>query len=124
MNQENSDGQPKGQFRVVIDREANDALESYVAKLNRDNDTSKVSKSDLANFIFQRIDDLLGDADIADIRAKYFDAKKAIEVILKGGATLPGEIHEALLKHCGIKPATKEKRAKKLSTPKLVDNVS
>lgn len=124
MNKENNESQPKEQFRVVIDREANDALESFVAKLNTDSDTSKVSRSDIANFFFQRIDDLVTDAEIADIRAKYFDAKKAIEGILKGGAGLPGEIQEALLKHCGIKPATKEKRAKKLSTPKLVDNVS
>lgn len=122
MKDEIQKPQPKEQFRVVIDREANDALENIVAKLNQEPGAHKLSKSDVANFVLQRIEEMLGEAEIADIRATYFDPKIALEGILKNGNSLPEEIENALLKHCGIKPTTKEKRAKKISTPKLVDN--
>ncbi len=112
----------KEQFRVVLDRDANEALESFVARLNQEENVAKVSKSDVANFVLQRISDLLGDPEIADIRATYFDAKTALEGILKNKETLPEEIQAALLKHCGIKATPKEKRSKKISTPQLVDN--
>ena len=127
MKSDKVDLQPKEQFRVVINREANEAVEAFVAKLSQDGDSWKVSKSDLANYLFSSLESLLSDSHIAEIRARYFDAKKALEGILKGagsGEELPQNLRDALLKHCGIKPATKEKRAKKLSTPKLVENAS
>lgn len=68
----------------------------------------------------------MGAAEVGEIRAIFFDARKALEVILKGATSpedLPEDLRDALLKHCGIRPATKEKKSK-LSTPKLVDNVS
>ena len=124
MSSEKSDLQPKEQFRVVINREANEAIEAFLEKFSKDGDASKVTKSDLANYIFTSIESLISDTQIAEIRALYFDPKKALEGILKGagsGEDLPEDLREALLKHCGIKPATKEKRSKKLSTAH-VDN--
>lgn len=126
MNQEKSDVQPKEQFRVVINREANEALEAFVKEIASVNETSKISKSDVANYIFCRLGKVLGASEIEEMRSLFFDAKKALEGILKGVTSseeLPEELRDALLKHCGIKSAPKEKRQKKLSTPKLVESV-
>jgi len=127
MNQEKPESQSKEQFRVVINREANEALEAFVVQVNAGGETFKVAKSDLANYVFSHLNDLLNANAVAEIRAIYFDAKKALEGILKGstdGSDLPQELREALLKHCGIKSSAREKRPKKLSTPRLVDNPS
>lgn len=124
MNSENPGSQPKEQFRVVINRESNEAIERFLVSVNDDGNSTKVTKSDLANFLFERLNEILTDADIAEIRRRFFDAKKALEGILKNGEDLPAHLREAVLKHCGINPTTKEKRPKKVSTPKLVDNNS
>lgn len=124
MNQEKSEHQPKEQFRVVINREANEAIEKFAEALAQGNDSSKITKSDLANYVFCRLERFLGAPEISEIRSIFFDAKKALESILKGtgsGDELPQELREVLLKHCGIKSATKEKRPKK-STSHSVDN--
>ena len=122
MSSEKSDVQPKEQFRVVINREANEAIEAFVEKLSQGGNTWKITKSDLANYLFTSLENLIDDSHIAEIRARYFDAKKALEGILKGAGTgdeLPENLREAVLKHCGIKPGTREKRPKKLSTVNL-----
>ncbi len=116
MNQEKSERQPREQFRVVINREANEALERFVETIADGSESAKISKCDLANYVFCRLGKLLGAAEIGEIRSLFFDAKKALEVILKGANNseeLPEDLREALLKHCGIKPALKEKRPKK-----------
>jgi len=120
MPNEETNQQSKEQFRVVIDREANQTLEHFVAQMNNETEASKVTKSDIANYVFSRLNDLLPASEIVEIRARYFDARKALEGILKGagsGEELPQNLREAVLKHCGIKPTTKEKRTKKLCTP-------
>src|ERR1035437_4211361 len=99
MSSEKSDLQPKEQFRVVINREANEAIEAFLEKFSKDGDASKVTKSDLANYIFTSIESLISDTQIAEIRALYFDPKKALEGILKGagsGEDLPEDLREAL----------------------------
>lgn len=126
MNQERPEAQTKEQFRVVINREANESLEAFVGTLTDGNESSKITKSDLANYIFCRLERFLGAVEISEIRSIYFDAKKALEGILKGaggGDELPEELRQALLKHCGIKAVTREKRPKK-STSSSVDNSS
>lgn len=124
MNQEKSELQAKEQFRVVINREANDALEAFVLDVNSGGDSTQISKSDLANYIFMNLKDLINSGSIDEIRALYFDAKKALEGILKGatkGKDLPENLRDAILKHCGIKSPMRERRTKKLST-EVVDN--
>jgi len=126
MNQDKSERQPKEQFRVVINRESNEALEKFVETLADGSESSKISKSDLANYVFCRIERFLGATEISEIRSIFFDAKKALESILKeanGSDELPDELRQALLKHCGIKANTKEKRPRK-STSSTVDNSS
>lgn len=125
MNQEKPEAQPKEQFRVVINREANEALEAFVTQVNAGGETTKITKSDLANYVFSHLEALLDGNAVTEIRAIYFDAKKALEGILKGatdGNDLPENFREALLKHCGIKATTRERRPKKLSTSDAVDN--
>jgi hypothetical protein len=122
MNQEKSEHQSKEQFRVVINREANEALEAFLGEVLNSGENSKVNKSDIANYVFCRLGKLLGATEIGEIRSLFFDAKKALEVILKGASSsdeLPEDLREALLKHCGIKRQPKEKAAKKLSTVDL-----
>ena len=83
MNQEKPTGQPKEQFRVVINREANESIEAFVENLTDGNESSKITKSDLANYVFCRLGKFLGATELSEIRAIYFDAKKALEGVLK-----------------------------------------
>lgn len=125
MNQEKPERQPKEQFRVVINRDANESIEAFIENLTDGNESSKITKSDLANYVFCRLEKFLGATELSEIRSIYFDVRKALEGVLKEAASseeLPEELRQAILKHYGIKPATREKKQPKLSTVAAVDN--
>jgi hypothetical protein len=63
MNQEKPKRQPKEQFRVVITREANEALERFISQLADDDSSIRITKSELANYLFVRLKELLDEAD-------------------------------------------------------------
>ena len=60
MSQEKSELQFKEQFRVVINREANEAIEAFIAEVASGSESSRISKSDVANYVFCRLGKLLG----------------------------------------------------------------
>lgn len=125
MNSENPNSKSKEQFRVVINRESNEALEAFLTVLEDGNESAKITKSDLANYVFCRLEKFLTQANVSEIKALYFDPKKALEGILKGasdGQELPEELCSAILKHYGLKPSAAERRPRKVSTSQDVDN--
>lgn len=115
----------KEQFRVVINRDANEALESFISML-KDGSSSNITKSDLANYLFKRLDEYLGESEILEIRSLHFDTTQALKALIKqaeNGGELPDTLRELLLKNSGIKSSPKEKRPKRLSTVSAVDNL-
>lgn len=126
MSMEKSGAQEKEQFRVVINRDANEALEAFIGRLKEGSGSSNITKSDLANYLFQRLDEYLGESEILEIKSLHFDTTQALKALIRqaqNGGDLPDTLREMLLKSCGIKSAPKEKKPKRLSTVSAVDNL-
>lgn len=114
------------QFRVVINREANDHLELAVAKVCRGFEAGAVTRTDLANYVFRNLAKLLSDADYRALRTLHFDEKKVLGSILKSENELPEEIRKALRDYYGLAEFAKKRTlraASELSTEKCVDNL-
>ena len=78
-----SDVLPKEVFRVVVSREANDATDAVLTKVNADWEAGKVTKPQLVSFILQRFQAKLSEKDIQEIRSHYFDKVVYLEGLLK-----------------------------------------
>ena len=87
-------------------------LEAVVEKINSGFDGGLVTRSDIANYLFARLEQLVSDADIKAIRGLHFDEKKVLTSILRGQNDLPEEIKKALRAHCGIFEKEKKKISK------------
>ncbi len=83
MSSEKSDTLFKEIFRVVVTREANDATEIVLSKVNADWDAGKVTKPQLVSFILQRFQTKLSEKDIQEIRSQHFDKVAYLEGLLK-----------------------------------------
>lgn len=112
-------------FRVVISKESNEALESAVSRCADGFDSGAITKSDIANYIFQNMGKFFSETDVKNIRAAHFDEKKVLGSILRTDTDLPEELKKAIRAHYGI-PDKEKKRtsraAAELSTEKAVDN--
>ncbi|MGE3759089.1 MAG: hypothetical protein AB7H97_15105 [Pseudobdellovibrionaceae bacterium] len=113
-------------FRVVISKEANEALESALGRCTDGFDTGAITKSEVANYVFQNLNRFFQDSDVKALRAANFDDKKVLSSILKTDDDLPDELKKAIRAHYGI--ADKEKKrairsAQDLSTDSAVDNL-
>ena len=109
------------QYRIVIEKEANDCLERTVAKANQGFEDGAVNRSGIANYVFQNLAKLLSDADLKAIRSLYFDDKKVLGSILKSDEDLPEELKRALREYYGISDGGKKRPlrvAPELSTEK------
>ena len=87
-----------------------------------------ITKSDLANFIFQNLENLLSDADYKKIRSLHFDDKKVLNDLLRKSDSandLPEEIKRAIREHYGLAEKDKKRSSKAendLSPGSAVDN--
>lgn len=111
------------QYRVVITKDANEGLESAIAKTNRGFDGCTLSRSDIANFVFKNLNRLLSDSDIKALRSLHFDDKKILHSIIKSDIELPEEVRRALREHFGVTDSGKRRplRSVELSTASDVD---
>lgn len=103
---------PKEQFRVVINKEANDSLEKIVTVVNSDFNCGEINKSNVAEWILSNFKGTLPKTDIKTIQEFYVDEKKMLQDLLKGstsaGKELPIEIRRALKEHYGFSTKTKK----------------
>ena len=97
------------QYRVVIDKEANQSLEAVAAKVNSGFDAGSVTRSDIANYVFMQLEKLISESDVKAIRTLHFNEKKVLASILRGQDDLPEEIKKALRAHYGILDKDKKK---------------
>lgn len=112
QNQEKTETQSKkakaseeDQYRVVISREANEALELMTKRTNDGFDGGEVTKSDIANFVFIRYAKEFPEADIKHLRHMYFDEKKVLRALLRKAGdqgALPEDLKRALREHYGL----------------------
>lgn len=115
----------RDQFRVVICADANKALEELVLNVNLGFDGGSVTKSDIANYVFQNLNKLISEADIRNIKSIHFDEKKVLGSLLRGEHDLPEDLRKAIRTHFGLNEKEKKKAvrvASDLSTEGNVDN--
>ncbi len=113
------------QFRVVINKDANAALEDFVAKVNAGFQGGQAARSDIANYVLSRLTTLLGDADIKVIQNSCFDDKEALASLSKSEDELPDVVKKAIREAYGLMEHQKKRTARssqELSTDKSVDN--
>lgn len=116
------------QFRVVIQKESNDALEELVRKTNEGFEGGEVTKSDVVNLLISNHAKSFSDSDIKNLRLLHFDEKKVLRALLRKAGDdgdLPSEIKKVLREHLGISDSSKRRISKgtlDLSTEKSVDN--
>lgn len=85
------------QYRLVINKEMNEILESLVFRTNDGFQGGEVSKSELANLLLQNAAKDFGDPEIRILRSRCFDEKKVLRAILRKSVD-DGEIPENLRK--------------------------
>ncbi|MGE3757575.1 MAG: hypothetical protein AB7H97_07460 [Pseudobdellovibrionaceae bacterium] len=100
-------------FRVVISKESNDSLEAVLGRCSEGFDSGTITKSDVANFVFQNLVKFFSDSDIKTHRAAHFDEKKVLGSILRNDDDLPEDLRKAIRAHFGI--ATHERDRKRSS---------
>lgn len=100
-------------YRVVITRESNEALESVFDRCVGGFDSGTITKSDVANYIFQNINKFFTDNDVKNLRAAHFNEKKVLGSILRTDADLPEELKKAIRAHYGIAGEKEKKRPNK-----------
>lgn len=83
MNSEKSDALSKELFRVVVSRDANEALEIVLSKVNAEWDAGKVTRPQLVSHILLRFQAKLSERDIQEIRSHHFDKVAYLESLLK-----------------------------------------
>lgn len=113
------------QFRVVINKDANAALEDFVTKVNSGFEGGQAVRSDIANYVLVRLRTLLDDADVKAIQNNCFDDKEALASLSKSENELPDVVKKAIREAYGLMEHQKKRTAKstqELSTDKPVDN--
>ncbi len=102
----------KGQYRVVISKDANKSLEEIVSLVNSDFSCGEITKSNVAEWILSNFNGSIPKADVKKIQESYIDEKKLLQDILKGSTNsdsdIPPEISRALKAHFGF--STKQKK--------------
>lgn len=118
------------QYRVVISKEANEALEELTRKTNNGFLGGEVTKSDVANLIFLNSLKSFSENDVKTLRNLHFDEHKMLKALLRGAnkeSDLPDEIRKALREHYGLNEQSKRRSHRaplEISTEKNVDNSS
>ncbi|OYZ24326.1 MAG: hypothetical protein B7Y39_01335 [Bdellovibrio sp. 28-41-41] len=116
------------QYRVVIQKESNDALEELVRRTNDGFEGGEVTKSDVVNLLISNHAKSFSDSEIKNLRLLHFDEKKVLRALLRKAGDdgdLPSEIKKVLREHLGISDSSKRRASKSafdLSTEKSVDN--
>ncbi|MBY0385862.1 hypothetical protein K2X05_11955 [bacterium] len=104
QNTENIKKMKKKEYhRVILTTDANGALEAFTQKLCDEFSFSSITKSDVANWLLERIEKKISTSEASEILESNFDETKALNELLKnhknGSGELPAEISQALKSH-------------------------
>lgn len=105
-------------YRVVISKESNDSLEAALSRCSDGFDSGAITKSDVANYVFQNLTKFFSDSDVKALRAAHFDEKKVLGSLLRNDDDLPEELRKAIRAHYGISEKEKKRsnRSVEIST--------
>lgn len=95
----NAETKTQTQFRVVVGKDASDALDGVVAIVNEGFTSGSVSRTDLASYLFKNAKRFIGKTELERIRNEFFDERLALEKLLRSSTTsgkLPDEIRKLL----------------------------
>ena len=112
---EEKDTKDKEQYRVVINKKANEVLEEIVENANEGFDAGMITKSDLAVYVFLNLRKFITEADIRNLRILHFDDRKVLSSLLKSSEDsngLPDELKRALREHFGVSEKDKKRGPK------------
>src|SRR5690606_33389331 len=93
--------------------ESNEALESALSRCTNGFDSGTITKSDVANYIFQNVSKLFQESDVKNLRAAHFDEKKMLGSILRTNNDHPKELRKAIRAHYGVDDKEKNRASKK-----------
>lgn len=79
-------------FRVVISKESNDSLEVALSRCSDGFDSGSITKSDVANYVFQNLARFFSDSDVKALRAAHLDEKKVLGSLLRNADELPEDL--------------------------------
>jgi len=99
LNNKPKNSGSQNQFRLVLGREAIEALETSVLVVNDGFFAGSVSKSDLATYLFKNASRFLKPGEIIKIRNEFFDERKALEDLIRKSSEsgqLPEELRKLL----------------------------
>lgn len=97
-------------FRVVISKESNDSLEVVLSRCSDGFDSGSISKSDVANYIFQNLAKFFSDSDVKALRAAHFDEKKVLGSLLRNEDELPEDLRKAIRAHFGVAATERDRK--------------
>ena len=113
-------------YRVSVSKEANAVLEEVLAKVNSGFIGGKVQKSDLANYVFMRLKDLIDDDAIKTLQAECFDDREALWKLSKNDQEIPADLKKAIRQAYGLIESPRKRSGKlnpAISTPRNVDKL-
>ena len=116
----------QGSYRVSVSKEANAVLEEVLAKVNSGFVGGKVQKSDLANYVFMRLKDLIDDDAIKTLQAECFDDREALWKLSKNELEIPAALKKAIREAYGLSELPRKRSGKlnpEISTPRNVDKL-
>ena len=93
------------QVRVVINKEASDALESMLTKVTDGFEAGTITKSDLANWLIMITKESFGDSEVRTLRQLYFDERKILAALLRDSKdqnNIPESLKRAIRDHYGL----------------------
>jgi hypothetical protein len=107
--------EPKAEdnHRVSISRATDAALAMIVERINDGFDGGKISRTNAVNWIIQKFQTSMSDADIREIRAEHFDELAVLEAVYmraRRGGQVPPELKAFLQKQIGLDDAPKKKK--------------
>ena len=115
------------QFRVVLNRRANDALEELTIKINSEFEHGEITKSDVANWVLERVKNKINQSEIDEIKEANFDETKALAELLRNSkndnSSLPPEVIKALKSHIGFSKNRTKKATRKRPEAPLNQNI-
>lgn len=89
----------QSQFRLVLGKEAVDALDDLVDFVNTGFVAGEVARADLAGYLFRNAKRLLSKGELTKIRTEFFDERKALENLIRDSEAtgkLPDDIRRIL----------------------------
>jgi hypothetical protein len=113
------------QYRVVISKETNDALEEMVKRASEGFDGGEIAKSDVVNLVVVNYVKSFSESDIKALRNLHFNERRMLKALLrKGGGEgeLPEEIKRAVREYCGMVEPGKRRASRSQAEPPVERN--